>query len=308
MWGALIGGGISAVTGLIGAAKAAKAAREAAGIQSAAAEEAAKGYRATAEEVNPYISEAGLLAGQGVSTVANTAADEIQQRAREANLLLDPYTGVGTQAATSLAEFAGPGKAFSASDLEFDPGYQFRLSEGQKALERSAAARGTLQGGGTLKALTRYAQGAASQEYAAAFDRFSRTQQNRFQNLSTLANLGYGAAGRAGTNLTGAASEAGRFRTGAAEYEGNVRISSAERQAQNLIQAQRDAANAQMQAAQARASGVVGSANAWNQGISGFGNAVGGALTLTDLMKSGRGAARTPGLSSNETYWNSLAV
>ena len=33
-----------------------------------------------------------------------------------------------------------------------DPGYQFRLSEGQKALERSAAAGGSLGSGGTLKA------------------------------------------------------------------------------------------------------------------------------------------------------------
>jgi len=49
--------------------------------------------------------------------------------------------------------------------LQNSPGYQFRLGEGLKALERSAAARGTLQTGGTLKGLTRYGQEYASNEY-----------------------------------------------------------------------------------------------------------------------------------------------
>ena len=81
-----------------------------------------------------------------------------------------------------------------------DPGYQFRLSEGSKALERAAAARGSLQGGGTLKALTRYSQGEASQEYQNAFNRslqgFQANQtarQQRFSNLSGLAGMGYNA-------------------------------------------------------------------------------------------------------------------
>lgn len=55
-----------------------------------------------------------------------------------------------------------------------DPGYDFRLAEGQKLLQGSAAARGGLLSGATLKDLTNYGQGAASQEYANAFDRFQR--------------------------------------------------------------------------------------------------------------------------------------
>ena len=60
---------------------------------------------------------------------------------------------------------------FQAPNLIDDPGYQFRLSEGLKGIERSAAAKGTLLTGGTLKALAGYHQGLASQEYGNAWDR-----------------------------------------------------------------------------------------------------------------------------------------
>ena len=60
---------------------------------------------------------------------------------------------------------------FDASDLENDPGYQFRLEEGNKAIERKASARGFLQSGRTMKSLGRHSQGLASQEYEAAYGR-----------------------------------------------------------------------------------------------------------------------------------------
>jgi len=52
-----------------------------------------------------------------------------------------------------------------------DPGYAFRMSEGLKALDRSAAARGGLLSGGTLKGIQQYGQGLASGEYQNAFNR-----------------------------------------------------------------------------------------------------------------------------------------
>jgi hypothetical protein len=67
------------------------------------------------------------------------------------------------------------------------PGYQFRLAEGQRAAERSAAARGSLASGSTLRALARYGEGLASQEY----DNFS----NR---LASLIGIGQNAATTAG--------------------------------------------------------------------------------------------------------------
>lgn len=77
-------------------------------------------------------------------------------------------------AGLSPAELAGQQFNFQA-----DPGYAFRLSEGLKALERSAAARGGLMSGGTGKALTRYGQDLASQEYGNAFQRFQQERAAR---------------------------------------------------------------------------------------------------------------------------------
>lgn len=59
----------------------------------------------------------------------------------------------------------------SAEDVFNDPGFRFRSDEGQRALERSAAARGLARTGGTLKDLSSWAQNFASQEYGNVFDR-----------------------------------------------------------------------------------------------------------------------------------------
>jgi hypothetical protein len=55
--------------------------------------------------------------------------------------------------------------------LANDPGYQWRMDQGRKALEASAAARGGLFSGATGKALVDYGQGLASQEYDKAYGR-----------------------------------------------------------------------------------------------------------------------------------------
>lgn len=68
----------------------------------------------------------------------------------------------------------------TAEDMQRDPGYQFRLQEGQKALERSAAARGGLLSGGFAKGLERYAQDVGSQEYGNVYQRALGENQLRY--------------------------------------------------------------------------------------------------------------------------------
>jgi len=70
-----------------------------------------------------------------------------------------------------------------------DPGYAFRLSEGQKQLERTAAARGGLLSGGALKAATRYGQDMGSQEYMNAFNRYQTERAARLQPLQSLTGM-----------------------------------------------------------------------------------------------------------------------
>ena len=59
----------------------------------------------------------------------------------------------------------------TAESVTQDPAYQRRLAEGRKALETSAASKGLLRTGATLKSLSDYAQQQASDEYARAYQR-----------------------------------------------------------------------------------------------------------------------------------------
>lgn len=93
-------------------------------------------------------------------------------------------------------EFGSLMEDFSLEDFQADPGFEFRMSEGLKALERSAAARGGLLSGGTLKELTRFSQGTASQEFGNAFNRFQQNRSTRFNFLANLAGLGSTTAGQ----------------------------------------------------------------------------------------------------------------
>lgn len=109
-----------------------------------------------------------------------------------------PWRQAGGVALGQLAS----GDVFGGKGFEADPGYQFRMSEGMKAINSNAAARGGVNSGATLKALARYGQDFASNEYNNAYGR----QYNR---LSALAGFGQGAnqqVSNAGTNYANAVS------------------------------------------------------------------------------------------------------
>lgn len=178
-------------------------------------------------------------AKSAAATQAQASAEAnrvLYQMYQEQKALQEPYRAAGITGQNKLLELMGLGgdktaadygkyaKDFSMSDFTADPSYAFRLAEGQKALERSAAARGGLLSGGTGKALTRFGQDYASNEYTNAFNRYQTNRANQLQPLGNLiatgqsaaSNLGsaagnYGAG--AGANITGA---------GAATAAGNV--------------------------------------------------------------------------------------
>lgn len=109
-----------------------------------------------------------------------------------------PWRAAGGVALGQLAS----GDVFGGKGFEADPGYQFRMSEGMKAINSNAAARGGVNSGATLKALARYGQDFATNEYNNVYNR----QYNR---LSSLAGLGQGAnqqVSNAGTNYANAVS------------------------------------------------------------------------------------------------------
>lgn len=264
---------VGAVGSIAGGAIAAKGASKAADAQVQAAQDAAaaqeKMYAKQVELQEPF-RQAGLTAQSRIMELLglpdpNKAAATTGPEAyglKQVNLPWSEYGGGGSyyvdaqgnpvsdinaymqanplpsSATTPSADFGKYAKDFSKADFEADPGYQFRQDEGMKALERSAAARGLLASGSTLKGIQRFGQGLASQEYTNAFNRYQVNRTNQLNPLQSLMG-----AGQSATNTL----------TNAAGVQGT------------------NEANALMAAGQARASGYVGSANALSGALSGVG-------------------------------------
>ena len=96
---------------------------------------------------------------------------------------------------TSGPDYGRYARDFSMSDFQSDPGYAFRIAEGNKALNASAAARGGLISGNALKAAQDYGQNAASQEYTNAFNRYQVNRSNQLNPLQSLLGAGQTATG-----------------------------------------------------------------------------------------------------------------
>jgi hypothetical protein len=103
----------------------------------------------------------------------------------------------------------GPASDF-ASD---DPGYAFRLQEVQRSVDNSAAARGSTLSGAALKALQRYGQGMASQEFQNSYNRLSgisTTGQNSAAGQASQ-DMQFGQQQGANTRAAGDAYGAGKI-------------------------------------------------------------------------------------------------
>jgi hypothetical protein len=139
--------------------------------------------------------------------------------------LQEPFRQVGIRALPQLeAQRNMMPAAFTGKvNLGQDPGYAFRLSEGQKALDRSAAARGGLISGGAMKAAQRFGQEMGSQEYQNAYNR-ALTGYNAdvareatgYNRLAALAGYGQTATGQIGAAGQNMASNVGNLMTSGA--------------------------------------------------------------------------------------------
>jgi hypothetical protein len=86
-------------------------------------------------------------------------------------------------------------KDFTNADFVKDPGYEFRMAEGQKGLDRTFASRGGLASGSALKALERYRQDYASNEFGNAYNRDAANKGRTYSFLSGEKQTGLGAVG-----------------------------------------------------------------------------------------------------------------
>lgn len=160
------------------------------------------------------------LLGAGASIIsgnkaAGAAEDAAAQSAAVQKYMYDqtrsdyqPYREVGYKALDKLAGMylgtggspgAAPGPGSYGGFME-SPGYQFRVDEATKAIERSAAARGGLRSGATMDALQRRVQGVASGEF--------ENYANRLANLAGVGQSATGSTAQAGQNYASGASQA----------------------------------------------------------------------------------------------------
>lgn len=205
----------------------------------------------------------GLISSRGASRAADAQADAARdsasaqlQATRESNALQEkiynknlrltkPWRQEGRNALGQLAD----ARETMFEGFEESPGYQFRLEQGQEAMERANAARGTRLGGAAMKEAMRYGQGMASDEYGRWYGR----QSDQYNRLASLAGVGQSAASQQaslGANYAGAVG--GNNMTGAANR-----------------------GNALMAAGNARASGYQGQANAMTGTLNSLGNIYG---------------------------------
>ena len=130
-------------------------------------------------------------------------------------------------AAKASPDFGKYTKDFSMADFQADPGYQFRLDEGLKSLDRQAAARGGLISGGALKAAQSFGQKEASQEYTNAFNRYQTNRTNQLQPLGNLVASGQSAASNAGSAAANYGTTAGNNITSGAAAQAAGQIGAA---------------------------------------------------------------------------------
>lgn len=288
---AIIAGGASLVgagIGALGASKAAKAQKQAAAQQAQAATDAA---------------EAQLQANR--ETIAAQTQLAREQMAQQEKLyergigLQEPFRQAGLTAQNRLLTYLGlPGgegggdfglynRPFSMKDFQADPGYAFRMSEGMKALEQSAAARGGLLSGTTLKGIQRFGQGLASEEYANAFNRYQAERAARINPLQAMLGQGQTATG-AMSNMTSAQAQAlGQTMGGLSNAMGTAGA----QRASTYGQLGSALGQAYGNMGQAQASGYAGMANAGMglaQGLGGIANQYAQNQLLGNYMQQAR--------------------
>ena len=221
---------------------------------------------------------ASLIGGSMQSSAAKSAAAstaaatdqatqlqrEMFQQQRQDQM---PFMQAGQTALNALIPMATNYQKFGMDQFQQDPGYAFRLSEGQKALDRQAAARGGLISGGALKAAQRYGQDMGSQEYTNAFNRYQTERNAQLNPLQSLAGVG-----QTSTNTLGQAGQ---------NYASNV--------GNALMNQGANAGNARMAGANAYGSALSGIGSAYGKNPVSFSSLYGGNNNLVNFGGSGSG-------------------
>ena len=224
---------------------------------------AGAGIYGSSQAANAQENAAAQSAAVQREMAANSIAAQ-KEMYQQGRTDLQPYREGGVTAQNQLMQMLGIGgdttaanygkysKDFGMSDFTTDPGYQFRLEQGMKALNASAAARGMGVSGANIKGATEYGQNLGSQEYQNAFNRY---QTNRTAQLAPLQGLYAGGQAAA----AGSAAQAGALGTNLGNTYTGL--------GQGIAQADVAAGNAQASGYLNQSNAVT---NALNQGMSSY--------------------------------------
>ena len=199
--GSVVGGGISAM-----------------GAESAASTQAAAAQNATNAQESMFNQQVGNLA-----PFRESGAGALSQ--------LKYLQGIGTPGQGQTASSAPSGgygslnQPFNASYMQqYSPAYQFQLQQGQQGvLNQDAGSQGALSGA-ALKDLTSFNQNYANTAFNSAFNQYQTQNQNTYNRLSSIANLGEAAASNQATGGSNYAQGIGQSLTnvGTAQAAGTV--------------------------------------------------------------------------------------
>lgn len=139
-------------------------------------------FNLTNQQQEPWRASGGMALGE---------LNKLMGPSYGSSYLVDPTTGKTVMINNAM-------KAFSTEDFNkgIDPGYQFRLQQGQDLAKRQGNVGGGLVGGNVMKGLEDYTQQSASQEFMNAFNRSETGKQNVFNRLASIAGLGQTSVGQ----------------------------------------------------------------------------------------------------------------
>lgn len=254
-WVAVAVAGGSIVGGMISAG----GARDAAGMQAAASQYAADKQKEMFDIQNKQNAPGRGAGYQSYNLIRSMLPGQYTQYDEQGN----PIAGTATGQDYLTHQF-------NAQDFanNIDPGYAFRLQQGQAANQAMANKAGGLLGGNALAGLQDYTQGSASQEFGNAFNRYQTQRSNIYNTLASIAGLGQ-----------------------TAQQQQN-------QLAQNYANAQTGLITG---GAAAQAAGTVGAANALGGAVGNVGNA----LAFNQMMKN-QPVAQTTGLNRGYDFSSNM--
>lgn len=141
-------------------------------------------------------------AAKAQEDAANTASNTEMNMFNQDKAILQPFVSGGTQGLNMLTDQIGnltKPISMNESDLQQTPGYQFNLTQGLKATQNSAAARGLGVSGAALKGASSYATGLADNTYQNQFNNANTNQSNAYNRLMGLTQIGQASAAGVGS-------------------------------------------------------------------------------------------------------------